>query len=247
MKLRLANYALLYPISLTVLLLSQGCARVPSSAKGSGTQLIVTMTVAGNINPNDFYFVLFNATSNPVASQGPIPVVASPWGNGFAAGQFTGFVRVDSSQPNGGYGVYSVVPDTSLQTFTYLGSPINTTPVTGSSTFIQFTIPLSQLATSSLRASDITAVQMNFINTDRIPVNPNDTNTKEFDALGDARIPSQVNDPITIPVQQAGTYSNSSALDKEPEGDVTECGNGVFTTVNNSDLDIVDWSVQVVQ
>jgi len=205
------------------------------------------MTVAGNISPNDFYFVLFNATNNPVQSQGPIPVVASPWGNGFAAGQFTGFVRVDGSQPNGGYGVYSVIPNTNLQTFSYLGSPINTTPVTGSSTFIQFTIPLSQLATSSLPASSITAVQMNFINTDRIPIDPNDPNTKEFDALGDARIPSQVNDPVTIPVQQAGTYNNSTSLNKEPEGDVTTCGNGVFQTVSNPNLDIVDWTVQVVQ
>ena len=241
------KYALVYPICATFLVFNQGCASVPAGARVTGPQLIVTMTVAGNINPNDYYFVLFNATSNPVASQGPIPVVASPWGNGFAAGQFTGFVRVDSSQPNGGYGVYSVVPNTNLQTFSYLGSPINTTPVTAGSTFIQFTIPLSQLATPSLSASSITAVQMNFINTDRIPINPNDPNTKEFDALGDARIPSQVNDPVTIPVTQSGTFDNATALDKEPEGDVTTCGNGVFQTVSNPDLDIIDWSVQVVQ
>jgi len=254
MKLKSPVYSLGYLLTGSLLLIIQGCARVPPGATFIGPQLIVSMTVAspGTINASYYYYVLFNATNNPVASQGPTPVTSSPWGNGFAAGQFTGYVLADGSQSFGGYGVYSysLVPNTNPPKYQsiYLGSPINTTPITPSSTFIQFTIPLSQLATSSLPASSITAVQINFINTDRVPLDPNDPNPKEYDALGDARIPSQVNDPITIPVQQAGTYTNASALDKEPEGDVQQCASdGACTTVSNPSLDIVDWSVQVVQ
>jgi len=89
---------------------------------------------------------------------------------------------------------------------------------------------------------------MNFINTDRVPTDPNDPTPKEYDALGDARIPSQVNDPITIPVQQAGTYTNASSLNPEPSGDVQQCASdGVCQTISNPNLDIANWSVQVVE
>lgn len=246
MKRELIKFVTAMSAASALLVVTQGCARVPAGANLTGGRLIVSMTVAGQINPNDFYFVLFDATNSATADQGPIPVVAPPWGNGFAAGQFGTFVRIDSTQPNGGYGVYAVIPNTNLQTFQYLGSPIAPAPVSGGTSQIQFTIPLSQLATAALPQSQITFVKINFITTDRVPTNPNDTTPKEFDALGDARIPTQVNDPITIPVTQSGTFDNTSSLTPEPAGDVTQCGNGIFQSVSNNDLDIVNWSVQVV-
>jgi hypothetical protein len=86
------------------------------------------------------------------------------------------------------------------------------------------------------------------IATDRLPVNPNDTSPKLFDALGNSNYGSgELNDYITINTQQAATYNNS--LDPiEPTGDVEQTnGSGGYTNFNEPDLDISNWSVQVVQ
>src|SRR5690348_7437619 len=75
---------------LLLLFLPTGCARSPSNNEsggaGSGPQLIITMTVAHQIRPDYFYFVLFNNAGDAHGTNGPIPVVAPPWGNGFAGG-----------------------------------------------------------------------------------------------------------------------------------------------------------------
>ena len=221
-----------------------GCAKAPAgSVANVGSMLLISFKVAGRVRPDYFYFVLFNTAPN--SPHGPIPVTSAPWGNGFAAGEFDHFVRYDQSQPNGGYGIYSVVPGSQLRTFTYLGSPTQFTPVDTNSNTLSFQIPLAELATSGVPAGSINQVQINFIATDRIPVDPNDPNTKLFDALGDARQPGGVNDPITIPTTQSAVFQNSSSITPEPSGDVTETGNGHFVTVTEPDLDIVDWRVEV--
>jgi hypothetical protein len=207
------------------------------------------MTVAGQIRPDYDYFVLFNTTNSPAGSQGPIPIVAPPWGNGFAAGQFTSFIRIDQTQPNSGYGVYAVVPGSNLRSFNYIGSPVQFTPVTAGTSTIQFQIPISELATSTISASQISTLQINFISTNRVPIDPNDTSPKLFDALGDATQIGGVNDPITISTAQSRVYQNSdfvsNPVQHEPSGDVTQAGNGIFIPANDPDLDIVNWSVEV--
>ena len=231
-----------------LLLLPVSCANTPSSFQnsgGNGRQLIVTMTVQGQINPNDFYFVLFRNANDPNGTVGPIPVIAAPWGNGFAGGDFTHFVRYDATQPSSGYGVYSVVPGSTLRSFTYLGAPVQATPVQTGGNTIQFQIPLSQLATTAVPADSIDALQINFLNTNLIPVDPTYSGTKEFDALGDARQSGQINAYITIRTGQAAIYNNSKALIAEPSGDVIQTGTNVFQTVSDPDLDIVNWSVEV--
>lgn len=228
------------------LLAVAGCARAPGGAQNStGAQLIVSMTVAGRINPAFSYFVLFNTTNSPTTSTGPIPVVASPWGNGFAAGQFTQFVRYDSTQGSAGYGVYSVVPGSNLRSFQFLGSPLQFTPPGDSGSTLQFRIPLSQLAVSGISADQIQNLQINFIATNSTPTDANTSATKLFDALGDARQVGGVNNPITISTAQSHIYQNSDSVTPEPSGDVTEAGNGVFQTTSEPDLDIVNWSVEV--
>ena len=80
-----------------LLLLLAGCAKAPSrgiTSPASGPQILVTMTVAGRINPSYYYFVLFNVRQNTTGPTGPVPVVAPPYGNGFAAGAFTNYVEV---------------------------------------------------------------------------------------------------------------------------------------------------------
>lgn len=242
------KWMLAIPVALFVppLLAGAGCARAPGgSASSVGSQIIVSMTVAGRIRPDYSYFVLFNTTNSPTTSTGPIPVVAAPWGNGFAAGQFTQFVRYDATQGSAGYGVYSVVPNTNLRSFQFLGTPIQSTPVSDAGQTIQFKIPLAQLATSSISADQIRNLQINFIATNSIPADANSSATKLFDALGDARQTGGVNDPITIATLQSHLYQNSDSISPEPSGDVTQAGNGVFQTATDPDLDIVNWTVEV--
>jgi len=228
-----------------------GCAKSPSMPGASvGTQIVVSMTVRGVIRPDYFYYVLFNNSADASGTSGPVPVVAPPYGNGFAAGTFTQFVVVNGAQSSGGggsaapvgYGVYAVTPGSNLRSFTPLPSPVQT--ATGTST-IQFRIPLSELATPSVPAASIRYLQINFVNTNTVPVDPNYTGLKLFDALGDSTQPGGINDYISIDVSKAATYQNS---DKGLEGpnDVVQVGNGTFQVVNEPDLDIVDWRVQVV-
>src|SRR4029077_18595017 len=108
-----------------------------------------------------------------------------------------------------------------------------------------FQIPVSELATPSIPASQIATVQINFITTDLIPTDPNYQRTKLFDALGDARIGGQVNSPITISTTQARVFTNSQNVPPEPQGDVMSTGVGVFQNQQVPDLDIVDWTVEV--
>jgi len=230
-----------------------GCAKAPAGIAGnSGTQLIVTMSVQGKIRSDYYYFVLFNPVTTPVSGTGPVPVVAPPWGNGFGAGQFTAMVRYDGSQPFSGYGFYTVVPGSNLLQFQGPGAPTQFTPVqqdSGSGQLtgktITFQIPLASLATTSLPVSQIGFVQVNFIATSRIPVNPTDTTPKLFDALGDPRSVGGLNDPVSISVTQSGLYQNSNQVLPEPQGDVGEWVNSQFQSDEDPDLDVVDWRIEV--
>ncbi len=228
-----------------------GCAKSPSSPSARvGTQMVISMTVRGVIRPDYFYYVLFNNSADASGTSGPVPVVAPPYGNGFAAGTFTHFVVVNGAQGSGGggsaapvgYGVFAITPGSNLRSFTPLPSPVQT--ATGTST-IQFRIPLSELATAAVPAASIRYVQINFVNTNTVPVDPNYTGLKLFDALGDGTQPGGINDYISIDVSKAATYQNS---DKNLEGpnDVVQVGNGTFQVVNEPDLDIVNWQVQIV-
>ena len=58
--------------------------------------------------------------------------------------------------------------------------------------------------------------------------------SKKWDALGDGRLPSEINTPITISVRTGGTYNNTTFSNLEPRGDVID-----------PDLDIVDWQIEV--
>lgn len=231
------------------LVLLPGCAKSPSSTgSAAGPQLTISLTVRGRIRPDYFYFVLFNVAGDNNNSSGPTPVVAAPYGNGFASGAFTSFVRIDGTQPGGGggsaasvgYGVYQVVPGSQLRTFSPLPSPVQTN--TGNST-VQFRIPLSELATQSVPAGSIHTLQINFIATNTVPQDPSYTGTKEFDALGDSSQPGGINDFVSISTLQNGIYTNDRGL--EPSGDVAEYVNGVPQVVDDPDLDIVNYSIQV--
>src|SRR5437762_523502 len=90
-------------VALTKLLFAGGCARQPPNQNTlSGKRLVVDMTFAGAVDPTQHYFFLINASNDQNAS-GPVPVLGTPYGNGFATdsaasntGGFTDFVEYDN-------------------------------------------------------------------------------------------------------------------------------------------------------
>jgi len=228
-----------------------GCAKYPSGGSASTTaDLLITMTVAGQINPNDYYFVAFNTSNvaNPTAglTGGPCPVVTSG-GNGFVSGAATQYVEYHGTNS---FAIYSFTPGTNLYTAQYVGSPSQFQVMSNT---LQFRIPLSYLATSSIPVTSINHIQINFMNYDNI----NDSVQfipVHFDSLGNS-IPGsgELNDYITISTGQGATYNNVSE-DIEPQGDVevTTNNSGGYiqdstseTSSADQSLDIVGWSVQV--
>ncbi len=209
-----------------------GCARFPSTPAGAGVRrLVIELQVAGRIRPEYTYFVLFNLSNDPTGQQGPIPVVTRPWGNGFAAGAFTHFMRFDSSQPQGGYGLYRVVEGSNLLNFVYIGAPRVSEPVGANSNRLRFEVDLTQFIPDPDAARAMIYVQVNFIATDRVPLDPNDPTPKAWDALGDSRV--EINRYLNIRIDQNRIFRNADT-GIEVSGDVAD-----------PDLDIVDWRIEV--
>ncbi|MFN3690601.1 MAG: hypothetical protein ACK4UU_06730 [Fimbriimonadales bacterium] len=208
------------------------CARFPDTPTAGGVRrIVVEVQVAGRIRPDYHYFVLFNLSNDPTGQAGPVPVVAPPWGNGFAAGAFTHFMRFDNLQPAGGYALYRVQPNTNLSVFQYLGAPRLSEPVGAESNRLRFEIDLTQLIPNPVDAQQMQFIQLNIIATDRVPIDPNDTAPKVVDALGD---PAQgVSQYLNLRIDQNRIVRNADTS-LEPRGDVAD-----------PDLDIVDWRVEV--
>jgi hypothetical protein len=206
------------------LLLLSGCARTPAGAISKlDRQLLVQLTVRGQINPQRHYFFAID-TSNDT-SQGPIPTVAPPWGNGWGAGRITYYVQVDAAQP-GFFGFYRFEPNSNLLAPTYLGRPLSSSTIENTSS-LSFSLNLDNLLDPN--GSPAQNLNLNFINTDRIPLDPNDREPKLVDALGRVG-----NNYISINTQQQRIYQNSQSSEPEVSGDVAD-----------PDLDIVDWQIEV--
>ena len=246
-----------------LLLLPAGCAKSPSSgitSPASGPQLLVTLTVAGIINRNYYYYVLFNVNNTPNGNNsgptGPVPVVAPPYINGFAAGAFTNYVQYGSGVPGGtGFGYYNIDP--LLTTPNYLGSSgsLVTSQVSGST--LAFQLPLARLATSAATLDQIQTLQVNFVTTNTVQVAGDSFSTpKYFDALytpdqsGNNFANIFVRNTPGGPIQQL-VYQNSST-NIEGRGDVAQNVNGASIIVSGvqngvtiADLDITDFSVRL--
>jgi hypothetical protein len=210
-----------------------GCARFPPTPdQAGGRRLVIEMQVAGRIRREYTYFVLFNLSNDPIGQQGPVPVVRPPWGNGFAAGAFTHFMRYDATQPQGGYGLYRVVPNTNLSVFNYIGAPrLSEPPIGANANRLRFEIDLTQLIPDPNEARAMVYVQVNFLATDRVPLDPNDPTPKVWDALGDSRV--EINRYLNIRIDQNRILRNADS-GIEVGGDMAD-----------ADLDIVDWRIEV--
>lgn len=217
-----------------------GCAKTPSGGGGqTGTRIIFTMdmdsairtgTESGSGGIPYIYMVALRTSdqTNPT-DQGPIPVIAPPWGNGFVAGNATHFVWWDPTQSSP-YTIYKF-NDVLLNQFAAIGVPVNYINVRPGDKRLQFEIGLNQLESDPTALAALRSLQVNFLTMDRIPQTGSD---KLWEALGDGRLPSQVNQFLNISLLQNGTYTNQRSGELEPRGDQPD-----------PSLDMVDWSIEV--
>lgn len=211
------------------------CARYPASGTGvGGTRLSFSIKMAAALNPNYVYIVAFNPSRdiNPT-TQGPIAVVAPPWGNGFVAGTATYFVRWDPTQ-SPRYLLYNFTDSTMLNYVT-VGSPVSYTDVPSGGTTLQFDLNLAQILPTGSTESDYPTLQMNILTMDRVPQG-SFGGSKVWDALGDGTNITTANQWINLDLRTASLYTNSRFSNLEPTGDVADPA-----------LDIADFSVQITK
>jgi len=214
-----------------------GCARFPSTPPTTGRQLVLTMKVRGRISPTDpadpsvrhYYFIAIDNDNSQYT--GPWAVVYPPFGgNGWVTAQdaahsvgMTSFIEYDVANPDG-Y-IYGVQPGSFFLNTTSPQVPIRSELLDGGAT-LRFTIDLSQIATTAIPADLITQLDVNFITTDQLAVDPNGLYTgRQWDALG----PSGQN-YVTIDTTSDRIYWGGEE--------------DTHTTVD-PDLDIIYWSAQV--
>lgn len=217
---------------LLIALLLGSCAKFPAGSGGSGTaRLIFEMEMDGAINPNFVYIVAMNpSTEDNPTTEGPIPVIAPPWGNGFVEGGVTHFVRWDTSQSP--HFLIFKFRDAQLIDFFETGVPVNFLEVEPGTKIIRFEIELTQIAANLAEAQSFRTLQVNFLTMDNVP--QGNSGEKVWDALGDGRLPGTINEFVNIPLRTSGIYDNRRFQDLEPVGDNPDPA-----------LDIKDWSVEV--
>lgn len=191
-----------------------------------------SMTVDREINPNYVYVVALRpSTEADPTDTGPIPVINQPWGNGMIAGNATVFIRWDPlTSPN--YIIYRF-QDVNLINYFQAGVPINFDPVEPDGKVLRFEVDINQIAATPAEALLLQSVQVNFLTMDRVPQG-SDPGGKVLDALGDTRLPSEIDEFVEIPLDVSGVYDNVRFANLEPSGDTPD-----------PDLDIVDWSIEV--
>lgn len=220
-----------------ILVLVAGCAKFPNVSGGRSTRLVFSMTVDGQLRPDYVYRVAMNFTTEaPPTTQGPIPVVRAPWGNGYVAGTATNFVDWNVNRyPPSGYGLYEFRGG-DLNVPVQIGVPILSDAVQQGGKTLRFTVDLTQLGLTDAQILALKYVQVNFLTMDRIPTG-NDPGTKFWDALGDSTSVSGIDEFVNVPLYISGTYSNVQGINNqglEPRGDVAD-----------PDLDIVAWQIEV--
>ena len=217
-------------VSLALLLLAglalQGCAQFPEDAGQiqARRRMTVSFNVAGRINPLYYYFIAIDTEGNP--SAGPVPVVSSPWGNGWVTGRVTHFVQYHL----GVFTVYQMREGSSLLVADSIGPPFEyNQPDAGAGNLVRVVLDQDTLGT------DLNQINLNLIATDRIIIEPTFQGTKLYDGLG-----TSGNSFVTLPVDISQTFTNAQSLDPERAGDLPpQPGGGVVV----NDLDITDWMV----
>lgn len=225
--------------TLVAAVLLVGCARFPDTGVSGTTRLTFTLQTVDPIRtgtepgrPGAYVYIVALRFSNQdvPTDGGPIPVVAPPWGNGFVAGRATHFMLWDPAAGSA-YTLYRFVNPVTLTDWFAVGVPIVSEPVVVGSRRIRFEIELGQLFPVQADRDALRTMQVNFLTMDRVP---SSGSSKLWDALGDSRVPTSVNDFVSIPLRINGTYDNARSGLIEPSGDVSD-----------PSLDLNNWAVDV--
>lgn len=220
-----------------IIFILAGCAKYPSTPATTGKQLVLTLKVRGTINPVDqtdpgirrYYFIAIDNDGDP--NTGPWAVIYPPYGgngwvtSGNAAKSIgvTSYIQYDETNP-GGY-IYNILPGSFFLNTSSPQPPISYELLDGGST-IRFTIDFSQIATDAIPAEQIEQLDINFITTNVLAVDPNNVYSgRQWDALGDTG-----KDYVTIDARADNIYYDDD-YDSH--------------SVTDPDLDIVYWSVEV--
>lgn len=223
-------------IGLAILSTLTGCAKFPAGPTTTGKQLVLTLKVRGRINPTDatdpsvrrHYFIAIDNDGNP--NTGPWAAVFPPYGgNGWVTSQdaqhsigLTSFVQYDSTNTEG-Y-IYGVLPGSFFLNVSSPQPPIRAELLEGGST-LRVTVDLSQVATTAIPTDAIKQLDINFITTNALPLSGEFVAGRIWDGLG----PSGQN-YVTVDTTNNRLYYGYNA-----DG----------PAVNDPDLEIVYWSVEV--
>ncbi len=236
-----------------------GCARAPASA-GSGVRLVVTLRFNGPINDNYQYFVLLRNAADASGQNGPVPVIAPPYFNGFATGQntatagFTDMVeysRVQRQFTTSGYCLYhlpgGISGDPNANVFEPRGEPDRAQGPAGSAV-LQFELDLSRLQPGATEPDPNNGerpryLQVNVLATTTTPNDPVNLDTaKVIDALGDQRPGSGTfNMHVTIDTATNRVYNSSQS----PGDTFYEPDLDTYPTASDPAIDLLSWSIQV--
>ncbi|MBX3118075.1 MAG: hypothetical protein KF784_03355 [Fimbriimonadaceae bacterium] len=219
-------------IAAILIFATTGCAKFPSNPSGDQTTRVTfTITMDQAINQNFVYIFALNPSDqvNP-PSQGPIPVISPPWGNGFVAGNARYFIRWDPSQ-SPRFQIFRF-EDTDLLNFIPIGTPVNFEDVQPGDRTFHFDIDMSQIADTIPIAEAYQTLQVNILTMDNVP--QGNGGGKAWDALGNSTSPSGINDFLNVDLRTSRTYRPLDLITGEPVGDVAD-----------PRLDISDFRIEV--
>jgi hypothetical protein len=220
---------------LAVAFIAAGCAKLPpNGATGNGTIITLSMTMQQPINPGFTYVMALNpgTTLNPT-TQGPIPVIAPPWGNGIVSGNCQYLIIWNLNAPQQQQAqIYAISSPNSPPT------PTPYVPISFSESSDGLTltaeITTDEIAPTPTAAAAYQSLQVNFLTMSIVPT-PQYTGTRIEDALGNQGNSSSINSWITIPLNTSGSYNNARY-----GGDLA-----APNWVSDPTLDIVNFNVQV--
>lgn len=245
-----------------------GCAKFPEGGTSANfTRVTFRMKVAGRINttldedPSTYYIydVAIRATDdlNPEDKLAPQLVATTDNPNGRVAGSPTHFVEFDSLNPNSAdpfvlYRFSTQLEDPNpsdpsnpinLASFarSTRGRIVNFQRLEDDPSVLQFDLFINTLANDDDAALQLNTLQVNFLTMSRLSTGSG--GTRVIDAIGDTtgNSPPDFNRYIKIDLRQSGITNNTTGITAgiEPTGDTAP--------VNIPDLDITDWSIEVVR
>jgi len=220
---------------LALALVLSGCAKLPpGGSAANGTIITLSMTMQQPINQGFTYVMALNPSTvlNPT-TQGPIPVIAPPWGNGIVGGVCQYLIIWNFNAPAGQQAQIYSLPTPTSEPVPTAYVPINFS-LSSDGLTLSAEILTSEIAPSAAVAQTYQSLQINFLTMSTVPT-PQYTGTRIEDALGNQNNPGTINSWITVPLNTSGAYNNARY-----GGDLTSPN-----WVSDPTLDMVNFSVQV--